>query len=292
MSSTINKEQVQKKVLGILLIILFFTFQSVESRTLYHPQSSEFPDAPFELVRHRPLAQKIQKLTFETSDHLKLTGWYVPAQNNKETVLFAHGNGGHMGDRWMMMESFINRGYGVFCFDYRGYGGNPGQPSETGLYDDFLSATDYLKETLHIPESRQIAVGESLGGGVAIYAATQRDYRALMVFSTFTSTPDTLNYILSSYHFGFLNIIHPELIIQQKFPSLSRAPQITEPFLTAHGKNDQLTAPDMSNKLYNAIGSKYMKKLFIDSAGHNDIFFVGSPELLGALDELLAASKP
>lgn len=54
------------------------------------------------------------------------------------------------------------RGLAVLLLDYRGYGGDPGTPSESGLALDALASTDALDE-LGSPPSRTRYLGESLG---------------------------------------------------------------------------------------------------------------------------------
>jgi uncharacterized protein len=45
-------------------------------------------------------------------------------------VLVANGNAGNRSGRAPLARALSERGLAVLLFDYRGYGGNPGGPSE------------------------------------------------------------------------------------------------------------------------------------------------------------------
>jgi uncharacterized protein len=48
-------------------------------------------------------------------------------------VLVANGNAGNRSLRAPLARALASAGLAVLLFDYRGYGGNPGRPSEQGL---------------------------------------------------------------------------------------------------------------------------------------------------------------
>ncbi len=80
-------------------------------------------------------------------------------------VLLAPGNGGNRAGRAGLAEELSRRGLAVLLMDYRGYGGNPGRPSEDGLAADADAAVEAL-ERLGYPTRRTLYLGESLGSGV------------------------------------------------------------------------------------------------------------------------------
>jgi hypothetical protein len=61
------------------------------------------------------------------------------------------------------LESLRAAGFNIFAFDYRGFGRNSGIPSETGLYEDALTAYRYLTTDLGVAPPRIILGGRSLG---------------------------------------------------------------------------------------------------------------------------------
>jgi fermentation-respiration switch protein FrsA (DUF1100 family) len=101
-----------------------------------------------------------------------LGAWNFPVAGDGPAVLVCNGNGG---DRSMRVElaAALNRmGLSVLLFDYRGYGGNPGRPTEEGLAADARAAQAWLAAQHGV--DRIVYFGESLGAAVAIGLAVQR----------------------------------------------------------------------------------------------------------------------
>ena len=109
-------------VLAILLIAALWIFQR---RLIYFP----FGDVPDPRLVGLAAAEPV---VFPTTDGLRLHGWLVPPLEPRAgaTILVFNGNAGHRGFRATLAAALRERGYGVLLFDYRGYGGNPGTPTE------------------------------------------------------------------------------------------------------------------------------------------------------------------
>src|SRR5215468_4642851 len=104
-----------------ILALLFFLQRSL----LYAPD------------RRRPnladagLAPAMRAIELVTADGLRLLAWYqTPAANAGPLLLYLHGNAGHIGDRGERVRPYFDAGFGVLLVEFRGYGGNPGRPSE------------------------------------------------------------------------------------------------------------------------------------------------------------------
>ena len=78
----------------------------------------------------------------------------------------------------------------MLMVEYRGYGGNPGQlRARTGSTPMRRAALDFLGREA-IPPNRLVLYGESLGSGVAVALAAQRDVAALILEAPFTSVAE------------------------------------------------------------------------------------------------------
>lgn len=109
--------------LTLLLLVYFF-----QRQLIFFPEQ----DAPSPSNAGVPEMDIIQ---LHTADGLFLKAWYAPAtQPDLPTILYCHGNAGHLGYRAMIVRSYLNKGYGVLLLTYRGFSGNPGTPTEKGLY--------------------------------------------------------------------------------------------------------------------------------------------------------------
>ena len=68
----------------------------------------------------------------------QVNAWLIP--NSKEAVyadwliIFSHGNAGNISHRQDLYQTWINLGFNILAFDYRGYGKSTGSPSESGTY--------------------------------------------------------------------------------------------------------------------------------------------------------------
>src|SRR3712207_2536896 len=102
-----------------------------------------------------------------TSDGLRLGAWLVPARGPQQpaqrrvAVLVANGNGGDRSLRAPLARALADRGLTVLLFDYRGYGGNSGTPTESGLGLDVRAAQRHLVEEAGVPADRHVYLGES-----------------------------------------------------------------------------------------------------------------------------------
>ena len=86
-----------------------------------------------------------QEVSFTTEDGLRLSAWFLPGSSEASpSVLVLPGNGGNRADRAALASALAAHDYGVLLCDYRGYGGNPGRPSEEGLAADARAAHAWL----------------------------------------------------------------------------------------------------------------------------------------------------
>ena len=103
------------------------------------------------------------------------------------------------------------RGFAVVLMDYRGYGGNPGSPTEEGLARDALAAALEL-ERLGYPAGRTIYFGESLGSGVVAALQATRPPAGLVLRSPFTDLA-----AVGAHHYPWLPV---RMLLKDRFPVL------------------------------------------------------------------------
>ncbi|MGB0671862.1 MAG: alpha/beta hydrolase, partial [Rhodospirillales bacterium] len=107
---------------------------------------------------------RLTVVRYQSADGLELNGWHRPAKPGKPTLLYFQGNAGTFVDRADKVNAFLDHGLGVLLAGYRGYGGNPGRPSEAGLNQDADAALNYLlSQSPKNGEEQIVLYGESLG---------------------------------------------------------------------------------------------------------------------------------
>jgi len=123
-------------VLAVLVVAALWAFQR---QLVYLPGRQAVPPAATVL----PGASDV---VLQTEDGLELGAWFLPAAAGAPAVLVANGNGGSRELRAPLARALAEEGLSVLLFDYRGYGGNPGSPSEQGLARDVRAARRFLLE--------------------------------------------------------------------------------------------------------------------------------------------------
>lgn len=147
---------------------LCFLFWQGSWQLLYHPTSA---------VTRTPASVNLpfESVGFDTtaSGEPQLRGWWIPASvQERDTVVFLHGETGNLGDTVDMLVPLHAAGLNLFAFDYRGYGQSHFvHPNETRWREDADSAIRYLTGTRHIPVASIILVGRDLGANLAVEVA-------------------------------------------------------------------------------------------------------------------------
>jgi fermentation-respiration switch protein FrsA (DUF1100 family) len=246
----------------------------LQRRLIYFPTQS-IQDVNVAL----PGAEEVQ---FDTDDGLMLDGWFLPRTAGGEaTVIVFNGNGGNRGGRAPLALALASRGYGVLLFDYRGYGGNPGRPSEDGLLADGRAAVAYLESRSDVDQTRIVYFGESLGAAVAIATARYRSPTVLVLRSPFTSLPD-----VASVHYPFLPT---SLLLVDRYPNESIVGDIDAPILVVAGSDDRTVPSSQSERVFEA--AQVPKGLVIISgADHNDESLSFGTELVDEVAAFIESS--
>jgi fermentation-respiration switch protein FrsA (DUF1100 family) len=226
------------------------------------------------------LLPKREIVCITTADGLNLRSWYFPpARAGTATVLYLHGNAGDIGNHLPFSKFLIEAGYGLLALEYRGYGGNPGSPSEAGLIDDGRAAFAYLK-ALGIPDSSIVLFGESLGTGVAVQLAAAHQVRAMILRSPYTSIAEVAAMQLP--------YIPARWLVRDRFDSLRVIGRNRAPLFVFHGANDTLIPLALGRALFDAAPAP-KTWLTVDGVGHND---VQTPEAERAVLDFLAQLPP
>lgn len=241
--------------LGIIAVL--FTFQ----RTLIYQPDQDLP---------HPAAMgvpEMQQVRLHTRDGLDLVAWYAPPPTEDAPVLaYFHGNAGTIAQRAFKARLFIEAGHGILMPEYRGYGGNPGRPTEQGLYEDARAAVAWLAEA-GIPAGRMILYGESLGTGVAVQMATETTTAGLILEAPFTSIPDV--------GAGIYPLFPVRLLARDRFDSLSKIGKLVAPLLLVHGHRDRVVPFRLGERLYHS-APEPKRALFLPQADHANLYEWGA----------------
>lgn len=241
-----------------------------QPRLLYQP-SSTIHKTPSDINLD------FEEVTLASGKAGEVSAWYVPAKNERGTVLFCHGNGGNISHRLYSIEQFHELGLSVLIFDYNGYGHSSGSPSEENTYQNALAAWEYLTKERKKSPGRIVLFGRSLGGAVALWLSEQVKAKALIIESTFTSVPD-----IGKHHYPYFPI---RTLSWYDYNSLKRIKTIRLPILVIHSKDDTLIPYSHGRALYNA--GPEPKQFFELKGDHNNGFVLTGDRYVNKIDTFL-----
>lgn len=126
-----------------------------------------------------------------------------PANNKKPLILFLNGNKGDLVRAFGRIMPLVWQGYGAYIVIYQGFSPNKGEICQDNLFNDAVNAYDFIKNSKKISQDKIIVYGYSLGTAVASFLAANKNIKALIIESGFSSMVDMAKV---SYGFCRLNI--------------------------------------------------------------------------------------
>ncbi|MDO3637403.1 alpha/beta hydrolase [Mycolicibacterium arseniciresistens] len=247
---------------------------SQQRRLIYFPAPGPVPSAALVM----PDGHDVE---LATADGKTLGAWYFPGRVAGPVVLVCNGNGGDRSGRAALALALHRMGVAVLLFDYRGYGGNPGRPTEDGLAADARAALDWLAARPEVDSSRIAYYGESLGAAVALGLAVDVPPAALILRSPFTSLADA-----GAVHYPWLPV---RRLLIDSYPSIDRIGSLRAPLLVLAGDRDDVVPETMSRRLFDA-APEPKRYVTVPGAGHNDPPLVDGAVMTVAIEQFLAST--
>ncbi|NLB56026.1 MAG: alpha/beta hydrolase [Lentisphaerae bacterium] len=256
-----------KKVIGFILRVGIISYlgtlillASCQRRFIYHPTTR-----PMENVERRATNNDLIK--WESSSDT-FYGWYLePAirASQTNTLVVFHGNAGYAIDRLYFAHGFQYHAiapdvaWKVFLFEYPGYGGKPGKPSEKAIRQEAVSALIELNDN----ETDIFLLGESLGTGIASYLSSELPelVKGLVLVTPFTSLSD-----VAKLHYPFFPV---NLCLTESYNNAKHLKSYDGPTAFIVADNDNVVSTDSGLKLFNEYTG--IKRLWQLSGSHNTL---------------------
>ena len=247
------------------------------SGLFYHPEQ------PI-LINPKRYGIAYETLRFNTSDDVMLSAWFFPAklkrgQNLKGTIVQFHGNGENRSTHFLSLVWLIDEGYNLFSFDYRGYNGSEGSPSQEGTHLDGKAAIEYIQTktpALQFPDI--ILYGQSLGG--AILARSFEDIQdrsriqSLVIEGSFVSYQGMAQDLLSRSAWTWLFQWLGKVLISDSYsPQESFSKIAPTPLLVIHGTADPTVPFYFGEKIFE-LAQEPKTFLKIQEGKHLDTYFI------------------
>jgi len=211
---------------------------------------------------------------------VKLHGWVLNPGKAKAVIYFG-GNSELVTHRSHYFETVFSD-YSVYLVNYRGYGNSEGNPSESGLFSDALAIYDHILES-HVSEGKVsiTAYGRSLGSGVGVYLAANRQLEQLILLTPYDSIAEVAQKLYPLFPVRWL--------IKDRFDSASRAGEITIPVLIGSAEFDRVIDLQHTLALRQRFTHAKIEYQQIKGAAHNDI--IDFPQYRALVEGFIAARK-
>ncbi len=253
-------------VVWLVLVVVLAVFQR---QLIYLPDTST-PASPGD----------VEEVGYVTDDGQHLTGWFVAAGGEAvTTVLVAPGNAGNRAHRLPLARALAERGHDVLLLDYRGYGGNPGSPSEEGLLADARAAREHLVDDRGVPVDRLAYLGESVGTGVVAALTAEAPPAALVLRSPF---PELAAVGRNVYPF-----LPVGTLLRERFPVVADLAGYDGPVLVVAGDEDRIVATRHSVTVAEELGGDLV---VVEGVSHNDRALLDGPRFMDAVDDHLRSA--
>jgi len=216
---------------------------------------------PFKGVFVIPKVDNLEEVYIKTEDRVKLNAWYFDNKSDK-TIIFFHGNWGNIFFNRERIKIFNELKINAIMPDYRGYGRSEGEIlSEQDLEKDANAVYQYVLSKW--TKSENIIIwGQSFGGAVAIDLAKNKNIKALVVESTFSSVDE-----MASVQFPYLPV---KTLLKFHFRNDEKISKIHVPVLIIHSINDEIINFSNWEKLFSLANEP---KFFLKTNGtHNGGF--------------------
>jgi len=246
-------------IAGLYCLIVTMIFL-LQRRILFRPDIT-VPDLM------RVAIPGVRAVVVTTADGLRLLAWYMaPARVDGPVVLHLHGNAGHIGHRAYRLGLLHQQGWGALLLEYRGFGGNPGRPSEAALLIDARAGLNALL-TMGFSPAQILLWGESLGSGLAVRLAIEHPVAAVLLEAPYTSITS-----IARTRFPFVPV---RWLLLDRFDTLGSIGKVRAPVLVIHGARDRIVPVAMGRAIYDAAPDP--KRLWVSPlAGHVDLIEAGA----------------
>ena len=222
-----------------------------------------------------PLPRHAEQVSIASPDGAKLHGVHIPGEEQGTVILGFGGNAWNASDVAVYLHGLYPEAH-IIAFHYRGYRPSTGRPSADALIADALLIHDFAADRLK-PE-RVIAVGFSIGSGVAATLAAKRKLEGLVLVTPFDSLKAAASDLYPWLPVG--------AFFQHEIAAAAALKGKSLPVAIVAGERDNLILPARTNALRRRVPNLVYDRT-IAGAGHNDIYL--RDEFRQAMQEALNA---
>jgi pimeloyl-ACP methyl ester carboxylesterase len=149
--------------------------------------------------------------------------------------------------------------HAIYLMHYRGYGGSGGAPSEAALFADALA----LFDRVHAQHPNVVAIGRSLGTGVAVHLASVRPVQRLVLVTPYDSLAD-----IAAGRFPMFPV---RWMLRDRFESRTYAAKVSAPTLLIGAEHDEVVPLRSAELLVTRFRPGVARLVVLPGTGHNTV---------------------
>ncbi|WP_041958581.1 alpha/beta hydrolase [Sulfurospirillum arsenophilum] len=208
----------RKLLLGVIGLYL------VAMGYLYFTQNDQLFPAKLIEKEAKVSGENIESLSLYVKENVILDGVLRKDQESDAGLILYFGGNADDATRFVLHVKELH-GYDIVTFNYRGYVGSTGEPSEEALFEDALKIYDTYAKGRKV-----VVIGRSLGTGVATYLASKRVVDGLVLLTPYDSILS-----LAKLKYPFFPI---DLLLKNKFESINYLPFVKAKIAVVEVEND------------------------------------------------------
>jgi fermentation-respiration switch protein FrsA (DUF1100 family) len=267
-----------RKVMLLLLLLPVLAYAGICAAVFFLQTSMLFPVG--QVAAAGPLPPGATRLRLDAVSGEPLAGLHIPplpgTGEGPPALILGFGGNAWNADE---MAAYLHDLYpqaDVVAFHYRGYPPSAGSPGAAALREDALAIFDWAAP--RFAGRRKIAVGFSIGSGVAAFLASKRPLDGAILVTPFDSLAAA-----AAAHFPWLPV---RLLFRHEMPAAQDLQGVRTPVAIVAAANDEVIPPARTEALRQAIPHPAFDRT-IAGAGHNDIY--QRADFRAAMHEALAS---
>lgn len=220
----------------------------------------------------------VESVELAVDKGVTLRGWMAHGSGGRRAPLIIYFGGNGEEVSWMLDRHDRFPDWSLLLINYRGYGCSDGTPAERVLLADALKIHDAFASRDDVDPDRIVAMGRSLGTGVAVHLAAARRLAGVVLITPYDSMV-----AVAQMRYPLVPV---DLLLRHRFDSIALAPRIHTPMLALVAANDEVIPPTQARALQAAWGGPSTWRLF---AGANHGSISRAPGFWPAIAEFLAS---
>lgn len=256
-----NKRSAVLRFIAVFCVLAYtavvFHIYTTQDEKIFFPQHSQIDFV---------LKEGMKEVFLEVDEDVVLEGRYFNGAQNSALIIYFGGNADNA--KKFLQFASENKNYDILTINYRGYGSSGGVSSQDAIFADALKIYDHFAKDKDV-----VAIGRSLGSGVATYLASQREVKGLILITPYDSI-----YAMAKDKYPYLPI---RLLLKHQFDSTAYIGNTSAQIGVIEVENDLVVPNKYTHNLIQYIKRDFLHEL-LQQTTHGEV--INHPEFNRIVD--------